>query len=130
MKRFSEFLIEMADGHVDLKGEVVFKQGEFVIKNSLHGKERIEQRNTLPKIALAELFRKTIEKVAAIGDDIKTEVLFYSEKLRQGFVAAYDAVQKAVRIITFLPRNKHFAKPGTEEIVLEGIGIIPVIYID
>ena len=52
-------------------------------------------------------------------------VLCRSERVRQRIL---DKAKNSLRIITFLPRNRHFAKPGTDEIVVEGIKMCDLQY--
>lgn len=106
MKRFKQFITE----RVITIDDVDFDLG-------VHGEDRIKERSKLSAEEFKELLAKIRSKLSSL--DIKGEFLFYSKKLRQGVVAAWDAIKSRLKLITFLPQGKHFAKPGTDEVVME-----------
>lgn len=120
MKRFKQFITE----RVITIDDVDFDLG-------VHGEERIKERSKLSPEQFTELLTKIRSKLSSL--DIKGEFLFYSKRLQQGLVAAWDAIKSKIKLITFLPKGKHFAKSGTEEIFVENITInkdITIVYID
>jgi hypothetical protein len=114
-------LLKESDGVMNLDSNVLYKKDEYEIINTRHGAERIDQRSELDKDQLKTLFDRIVEKAKKLGREVQANILFYSKSLRQGIVTAFDRVKHAIKIITFLPRSKHFAKPGTSEIVVEGV---------
>jgi hypothetical protein len=116
MKRFKEHLAE---------AELVYSGEGFRIFGTKHSSERVGERNELTGPELKEFFAKIAHRLHVLkgyADMVSDQILFYSQSLKQGVVTAWDKAKNALRIITFLPRNRHFAKPGTDEIVVEGFG--------
>jgi hypothetical protein len=118
MKRFRERLDE---------GELVYSGEGFRIFSTKHSTDRIGTRNRLSGEEFQEFFSRIahrLEKLKGYAKEISDHILFYSQSLQQGVVTAWDKAKNTLRIITFLPRNRHFAKPGTDEVVVEGLGSI------
>jgi hypothetical protein len=116
MKTFKQFISEE---HINVDG-VDFDLG-------MHFLDRIKERSELTRAELNELIKKIREKLSKIKP--MGEFLFYSRKLKQGIIAAWDSFKQKLKMITFLPRGKEFPKPGTEKIVMENIQY-DIIYID
>lgn len=130
MDKFKQYLVEAQEGVLNLDSKVLFRKDKIAIINTKHGIDRIGERNQLDIEQLKTLFDRIIDKAKKLGSDVKDTILFYSKSLKQGIVTAYDKINKAIRIITFLPRNKHFAKPGTDEVIVEGIKYSNFTYIE
>jgi len=113
---FNQYLTEMST-HI----------GDVEFRFSNHFSDRVKERSVITPDDLNTLLaniRKKLTDLPAVG-----EFLFYSKRLAQGVIAAWDSFRNRISLITFLPKNKHFAKPGTETVVLESI-TYQIIYID
>lgn len=49
------------------------------------------------------------------------EYLFFSKSADQAYIAAVNAKQKLIKIVTVLPKGKSFPKPGTDKLIVEGV---------
>lgn len=118
MKTINQILIENIAINID--------GVEFSFTNHFFDrlKERIELK---PKI-----IEKFLYKIKNKLVDLNTsgEFLFYSKKLKQGIVATWNKSKHLLSLITFLPKNKHHTKDGTEEIVIENYKNYIIIYLD
>lgn len=119
--RFKTYLKE-GEGDFDLSKRIVFSWKGHKIVDTQHGKERIQQRNTLTDFQLIKLFQSAIEKVEKKKVKIGEKVVFWSKTLGQAFVALIDDV-KDIILLTFYPRHvKPSGKndPFQREVVIEG----------
>lgn len=121
MYRFREFLGEgILDDVLNLGSKFLYFWKSKWILNTKHGYERIAERLQISIDELKKLFKTAIESAITHGVEKGKTYLFYSQSLRQGFVAA-GANGGNIELITFLPKGKSYPKPGTERIVVEGI---------
>jgi hypothetical protein len=113
---------------------MLYSKDGIKVFDTQHAIERIIQRNELKPDQLKHLFDIIIDQLKTMksyASEFKDTLLFYSKSLHQGVVAAWDKTKNAIRLITFLPRNHHFAKPDTTEVVVEGTSMtLTVIYVD
>ena len=119
--RFKGYLEESA-GVLDFNSTHIFQMDGYTVNTSKHGVERIFQRNTLSNEQLKKLFQEAIDKLKAGAVRAGEEILFWSKSLHQAFVSKITD-PKHIKIITFLPRDKHHISkdsPDTREVVVEG----------
>jgi hypothetical protein len=107
------------DDVIDDTKKCMYHWKNTCIIKSVHGLDRIAERNKLTMEQLKVLFKKAIEKAIELGVHTGEEILFWSKSLQQAFVSAITP-DGDIKLITFLPRGKHTAKPGTEHVVVEG----------
>lgn len=95
---------------------------------SKHFEDRMKERGTNFDIqSLKQMISKIKSKLPElppVGD-----FLFYSRKLKQGFIAAWDSFRSKMSLITFLPKGKEYPNPGTEKVIIESKSY-SVFYID
>lgn len=84
-----------------------------------HFLERLKVRSQLTKDEINDFLSKITKRLSQIGT--QGEFLFYSNKLKQGVIAAWDAFKSTMKLITFLPRGREFPKPGTEKVIVEQV---------
>jgi hypothetical protein len=109
MKRFKSFIAE---------NTITLDDVQFDLGN--HFNDRLAQRRAeWQKNDVQYFLQKIRSKLASL--DPKGEYLFYSNKLKQGVIAAWDAIKAKVKLITFLPKGRSNPKPGTEKIMIESI---------
>jgi hypothetical protein len=60
------------------------------------------------------------------------EYIYFSKSLDQGYVVAMSGRAKSMRIITVLPKGRSNPKPGTKQMMVEGveIEILETIFVD
>ncbi len=97
--------------------EMSVNVGELEYDFSPHFFDRIRERGQFTPDEIELFLKKIASKVKDIPG--KKEFLFFSKRMKQGLIAAWDSVKKKLKLITFLPRGKDFAKPGTEKVVIE-----------
>ena len=120
MKSFREKCIEegVLDDVLNMGSKFLYFWKNLWVMNTKHGMERILQRSALGTAGLKQLFKSAIEKFKTMKAKTGEAILFYSRSLNQGFVAAVGP-QGNLRLITFLPKGKHFAKEGTLKVMME-----------
>ena len=120
MKSFKEKCIEegVLDDVLNMGSKFLYFWKNLWVMNTQHGAERIMQRSKLGSDGLKQLFKKAIEKFKKMPQAAGEAILFFSKSLNQGFVAAVGP-QGNLRLITFLPPGKHFAKDGTLKVIME-----------
>jgi hypothetical protein len=86
-----------------------------------HGGDREGERNAGG--VLDELTTRIIKRLNQIVMKITRsgEYLFFSKSLNRGAVCNVDTAAKQLRIVTVLPAGKDFAKPGTKQVIIEGV---------
>jgi len=109
LKSFKQFRLE----------EMSVTVNDLEMDFSPHFFDRIRERGQFTTDEIEIFLRKISEKVK--NYDGKHEFLFFSRKMKQGLVAAWDSLRKKLKIITFLPRGKDFAKTGTEKVFVESL---------
>ena len=115
---FKEYLEEnVLNDVLNLTSKYLYFWKDTWILNTKHGLERILQRSTLKPDQLKKLFKTAIEKAKSIGAKVGENILFFSRSLNQGFVSSIGS--DGIRLITFLPPGKSFAKDDTRKIVTE-----------
>lgn len=118
-KTFKEYLEEnILNDVLNLGSKFMYFWKNTWIINTKHGMERILQRSNLTTEQLKKLFKNAIEKAKEIGAKTGENILFFSRSLNQGFVSAVGS--DGLRLITFLPPGKSFAKDDTKKVVTEG----------
>ena len=118
MKSFKQFINEE---HMNVDG-VDFDLG-------LHFTDRLKERSQLSIDEIKQLMSSIREKLASIRP--MGEFLFYSRKLKQGVIAAWDSFKQKLKMITFLPRNKEYPKPGTQKVYVESLETeYEIVYVD
>lgn len=120
MKRqsFKEYLSEnILDDVLNLGSRYLYFWKNTWVLNTKHGAERIDQRSHLAPEQLKKLFKGAIEKLKTMSAKVGDNILFFSRSLNQGFVS--NVGTDGLRLITFLPRGKSFAKDGTQKVVTE-----------
>lgn len=124
MKTFAQILQEA----IKRTGDYIFQhKGKWII-DTKHAHERMISRNELTEQELETLYTRAIDGLIAKGTgytENDANFLFFSRSLKQGFVVDYrqdfknkDGKRHLI-IVTFLPRNKDKAKPGTIRIFVE-----------
>jgi len=119
--RLQTYLSE-GDGDFDLSKRIVFSWKGHKIVDTAHGKERIEQRNTLTDFQLIKMFQSAIMKVDKKKVKIGEKIVFWSKTLGQAFIAKVDDVKDLI-LLTFYPRHQKpntDAHPWQREVVIEG----------
>lgn len=119
--RFETYLNE-GEGDFDLSKRIIFSWKGHKIVDTQHGKERIEQRNTLTDFQLLQMFKSAIEKVEKKKVKIGEKIVFWSKALGQAFIAKVDDVKDLI-LLTFFPRHKKPSgvnDPWQREVVIEG----------
>ena len=119
--RFQTYLNE-GEGDFDLSKRIVFQWKGHKIVDTGHGKERIEQRNTLTDFQLIKLFQSAIMKVDKKKVKIGEKIVFWSKALKQAFIAKIDDVKDLI-LLTFYPRHVKPSganHPFQREVVVEG----------
>lgn len=89
--------------------------GEVEFNFTKHFMERFSERSQISKDQLNGFLHRIIDKLPSI--DPEGQFLFYSKKLQQGVIAAWDAFKRKMHMITFLPPNKKFSKDAAEVVV-------------
>jgi hypothetical protein len=86
-----------------------------------HGGDREGERNAGGIVD--ELTTRVIKRLNQIVMKITRsgEYLFFSKSLNRGAVFNVDTAAKQLRIVTVLPAGKDFAKPGTKQVIIEGV---------
>jgi hypothetical protein len=119
--RLHTYLSE-GEGEFDLSKRIIFQWKGHKVVDSAHGKERIEQRNTLTDFQLIKLFQAAIMKVDKKKVKIGEKVVFWSKALKQAFIAKVDDVKDLI-LLTFYPRHTKPSganHPFQSEVVIEG----------
>ena len=95
--------------------------GGWELVKSGHGSDREGERNAGG--VLDELTSRIIKRLNQLVMRITRsgEYLFFSKGLNRGAVCNVDTAAKQLRIITVLPVGKDFAKPGTKQVIIEGV---------
>ncbi len=119
--RFQRYINE-GDGEFNLNKRIIFQWKGHKIIDTQHGKERIEQRNTLTDFQLLNLFKSAIQKIENKSVKIGEKIVFWSKTLGQAFIAKVDDIKDLI-LLTFFPR--HVKPHGTNdpfqrEVVIEG----------
>lgn len=125
--RLRRYIAE-SEGILDLNSVHIYQEGGYVVNNSKHGTERVWQRNKLSPDELKKLFSEAIGKLKNGAVRVGEIIMFWSKSLKQAFVSKITD-PRHIKIITFLPRNKHFISPDspeTQEVVVEGIDMTSV----
>lgn len=121
--RFKQYLTEDKTQNVLNWGkEMLFHWKNMWIVDTIHGEERLKQRNKLSDKQLKKLFRETIEAAIERGMRYGDKALFVSRKLKQELVGAIDRAGNLV-LVTFLPHNVKsitYAHPEEDVILIEG----------
>ena len=91
------------------------------IVKSGHGNDRESERNASGVID--HLIARVVKRLNQIVMKITRsgEYLFFSKGLNRGAVFNVDTVAKQLRIVTVLPPGKDIAKPGTKQVIIEGV---------
>lgn len=120
MKSFKQKCIEegVLDDVLNMGSKFLYFWKNLWVMNTKHGMERILQRSALGTTGLKQLFKSAIEKFKTMSANTGDAILFFSRSLNQGFVAGVGP-QGNLRLITFLPKGKHYAKEGTLKVVME-----------
>ena len=114
--------LKEGEGDFDLSKRIVFSWKGHKIVDTQHGKERIEQRNTLTDFQLIKLFQSAIMKVEKKKVKIGEKIVFWSKTLKQAFIAKVDDVKDLI-LLTFYPRHTKpnmGTHPYQREVVVEG----------
>jgi hypothetical protein len=114
----SQQVTQLCEDSLKPNGKVLYVAHGRKVFNTVHGMDRLKERQTMNYKAMRILFRRAIEKLQSIKVRAEQELLFFSKSLNQGFVAAVDALGN-LRLITFLPPGRHNAMPGTELELME-----------
>lgn len=91
------------------------------IVKSGHGSDREGERNAGGivdnlTVRVVKRLNQLVMKITRSG-----EYLFFSKSLNRGAVFNVDIAAKQLRIVTVLPAGKAFAKPGTKQVIIEGV---------
>jgi hypothetical protein len=129
VSRFKQYLSEMSAYAAEMPQEVDGVSYGY----SNHFFDRLSERGTITLDQLKAMVKKVRTQLAELP--MKGDFLFFSKSLKQGIVAAWDAIKSKLNFITFLPPKKnpdeYFAKSGTSKVVFENINKnITIIYID
>lgn len=116
MKSFKEYITE---------NSTIIDNVEFTMSKHFH--DRIQERSLYSKEDLHQLLTLIRKKLASLP--IKGEFLFYSNSMKQGIIADWNAYNQKVKLITFLPKGEVFSKSGTDKIVMESYKEYTIIFI-